>query len=43
MVLNTRILPVMAKAMEDKQTTRREVLEDLLWGVLASKEFVFNR
>jgi hypothetical protein len=27
---------------EDK-APRREVLEDLFWAVLASKEFVFNR
>jgi hypothetical protein len=33
---------LMTKAAEDK-TPRREILEDLFWAVLASKEFVFNR
>jgi hypothetical protein len=33
---------LLAEAAADKQTTRREALEDLFWGVLASKEFVFN-
>jgi len=33
---------LMAKAAEEK-TPRREILEDLFWGVLASREFVFNR
>ncbi len=33
---------LMAKAAEDK-TPRREILEDLFWAVLASREFVFNR
>jgi hypothetical protein len=34
---------LLAEAAADKQTTRREALEDLFWAVLASKEFVFNR
>jgi len=33
---------LMAEAAGDKQTSRREALEDLFWAVLASKEFVFN-
>ena len=33
---------LMAKAAAEK-TPRREILEDLFWGVLASREFVFNR
>jgi hypothetical protein len=33
---------LMTKAAEEK-TPRREILEDLFWAVLASKEFVFNR
>jgi hypothetical protein len=28
---------------KEQQAPRREVLEDLFWAVLASKEFVFNR
>lgn len=28
---------------EDPQATRREVLEDLFWSVLTSREFLFNR
>lgn len=38
-----RFLDLMADAGKDPQTTRREILEDLLWAVLTSKEFVFNR
>jgi hypothetical protein len=33
---------LMTKAAEEK-TPHREILEDLFWAVLASKEFVFNR
>jgi hypothetical protein len=33
---------LMSKAADEK-TPRREILEDLFWAVLASKEFVFNR
>ncbi len=33
---------LMARAAQEK-TPRREILEDLFWAVLASKEFVFNR
>jgi hypothetical protein len=29
--------------MQSEQTPRREVLEDLFWAVLTSKEFLFNR
>ena len=28
---------------EDPQASRREVLEDLYWSVLTSREFLFNR
>jgi hypothetical protein len=31
-----------AEAAVDKQTTRRELLEDLFWAVLTGREFVFN-
>jgi hypothetical protein len=31
-----------AEAAGDKQTTRRELLEDLFWAVLTGREFVFN-
>jgi hypothetical protein len=34
---------LIAEAGADKQTTRREALEDLFWSVLTSKEFLFNR
>ena len=33
---------LLAEAAADKQTSRREALEDLFWSVLASKEFLFN-
>ncbi len=33
----------LAEASRDGKTSRREALEDLLWGVLTSKEFLFNR
>jgi hypothetical protein len=38
-----RLKDMLAEAAADKKGTRREALEDLFWGVLASKEFVFNR
>jgi hypothetical protein len=31
-----------AEAAADRQTTRRELLEDLFWAVLTGREFVFN-
>ena len=34
---------LMGEAAKDSKTTRREILEDLFWAVLSSKEFVFNR
>ena len=34
---------LMAEAATDKKANRREVLEDLFWAVLTSKEFLFNR
>jgi hypothetical protein len=37
-----RFQALMAEAARDPQTTRREVLEDLFWAVLAGKEFLFN-
>jgi hypothetical protein len=39
----TRFTSLLAEAAADKQSSRREALEDLFWAVLASKEFVFNR
>src|SRR5262249_34645135 len=38
-----KFLGVMAEAARDKQTTRRDVLEDLFWAVLTGREFLFNR
>ena len=35
----TRVLSTMAGP---KDADRREVIEDLYWGVLSSKEFLFN-
>jgi hypothetical protein len=37
-----RLLDLMAEAGRDSQATRREVLEDLFWGVLTGREFLFN-
>jgi hypothetical protein len=37
-----RFQGLMAEAAKDKGTTRREVLEDLCWGVLTGREFLFN-
>jgi hypothetical protein len=34
---------IMAEAVRDPQTTRREILEDLFWAVLTGREFLFNR
>jgi hypothetical protein len=34
---------LMAEAAADKQTSRRQVLEDLFWAVLTGREFLFNR
>jgi hypothetical protein len=39
----TRLLALMAEAAKEPQATRREVLEDLCWAVLTSREFLFNR
>jgi hypothetical protein len=33
---------LLADAAQDKQATRREVLEDLFWAVLTGREFLFN-
>jgi hypothetical protein len=33
---------LLAEAEADKQTSRREVLEDLFWAVLSGREFLFN-
>jgi hypothetical protein len=38
-----KLTGLMARAARDKTTTRREVLEDLFWAVLTSREFLFNR
>jgi hypothetical protein len=38
-----RFKDLMAEAAADKQTTRREALEDLFWAVLTGREFLFNR
>ena len=37
-----RLLGLMAEAARDSQATRREILEDLFWGVLTGREFLFN-
>jgi hypothetical protein len=34
---------LLAEAALDKQSTRRQVVEDLFWAVLTSREFMFNR
>jgi hypothetical protein len=33
---------LLADAAKDKQTRRREILEDLFWSVLTGREFLFN-
>ncbi|MCI0460047.1 MAG: DUF1553 domain-containing protein [Gemmataceae bacterium] len=38
-----RFTGLMAEGARDGQTTRRELLEDLFWGVLTGREFLFNR
>ncbi len=38
-----RFRKLMAEAARDPQVGRREVLEDLCWSVLTSREFLFNR
>jgi hypothetical protein len=37
-----RFEKLLAEAEADKQTSRREVLEDLFWAVLSGREFLFN-
>jgi hypothetical protein len=37
-----RFSDLLAVAAKDKQTTRREVLEDLFWAALTVREFLFN-
>jgi hypothetical protein len=37
-----RLGKLMADAARDPQATRRDVLEDLYWSVLTSREFLFN-
>lgn len=37
-----RFTDLLAKSGKEPGTTRREVLEDLFWSVLTSKEFLFN-
>jgi hypothetical protein len=38
-----RFKELMAEAAQDRETTRREILEDLFWSVLSGREFMFNR
>jgi hypothetical protein len=38
----TKFKRLMAETAKDTGTTRREVLEDLLWAVLSGREFLFN-
>ncbi|MSQ93072.1 MAG: DUF1553 domain-containing protein [Gemmataceae bacterium] len=38
-----RFRKLMAESARDPQVGRREVLEDLCWSVLTSREFLFNR
>jgi hypothetical protein len=37
-----RFTEVMRESSRDPKTTRREVFEDLFWGMLTGKEFLFN-
>jgi hypothetical protein len=39
----TKFKTLLAESAADPKSTRREALEDLLWAVLSSKEFLFNR
>lgn len=39
----SRFQRVLGAASGDKATSRRELLEDVFWGVLANREFLFNR
>ncbi len=38
-----RFRTLLTAAAGDKETTRRQVLEDLFWAVLTGREFMFNR
>jgi hypothetical protein len=38
-----RIVAEARKEAGDDPTARREILEDLLWGILSGKEFLFNK
>jgi hypothetical protein len=38
-----RFLTLMAETGRDAGSSRREVLEDLFWAILAGREFLFNR
>jgi hypothetical protein len=38
-----RFKALLAEAARDKETNRRELLEDLFWAVLTGREFLFNR
>jgi hypothetical protein len=33
---------IVAAVTEAPEAERRQVLEDMLWGILSSKEFLFN-
>jgi hypothetical protein len=37
-----KLTKIMQQADQDPKTTRQEVLEDLFWAVLTSREFLFN-
>jgi hypothetical protein len=37
-----KVLGIMREAAKDGQSSRAEALEDLFWGVLTSREFLFN-
>jgi hypothetical protein len=39
----SKFTTLMAQATADKDTSRREVFEDLFWAVLTNREFLFNR
>jgi hypothetical protein len=39
----TQFAGKLAEAATDKSATRQEILEDLFWAVLTSREFLFNR
>lgn len=38
-----KLQQLLAESAKDKQVSRRQMLEDLFWAVLTSKEFMFNQ